>query len=118
MYSEVEMLKLIGCSVVLFFISSIAFFEGAVRKASAMDVCAVSELAPKLEDFSLLMCNGSLGHQEAVDCLNRYVEKLEEAEHRERLAMAQAECLCSALNEIVDGFGTYNRLRGSCSVER
>ena len=86
--------------------------------AFAIDVCNVSGLGSELSKFSMQKCDGSLSYREAIDCLNRKIDEAADQRERAERAIAQAECLCKALNEIVDGFGHYSRLRGSCSVEK
>ncbi|MER9893291.1 hypothetical protein NKJ40_14565 [Mesorhizobium sp. M0119] len=81
-------------------------------------ICRVPELGPQLATFGDPHCEGSLTPHEAIECVNYLAEQVDEQHHRAELVAAQAECLCKALNEMMNGFGSYNRLNGACSVER
>ena len=83
----------------------------------ATTVCNVAGLGAELETFTSLSCDGSLDHREAVGCVNRLAEELDQQRQRSEDAIAQAECLCKALNQNAGASGGYSRLRGSCSVE-
>lgn len=86
--------------------------------AQAETLCHVEGLGEQLSNFRDPGCEGRLTPDEAIDCVNYLAEQVDERQLREEKAIAQAECLCTALNEIVGGIGRYSRLTGSCSVER
>lgn len=86
--------------------------------AQAETICHVPSLAPQLATFDNPTCEGSLTANEAIECVNYLGGQADEQRRRSEDAIAQAECLCAALNEIVGGAGHYSRLKGSCSVER
>lgn len=88
------------------------------QSVPAATVCNVSGLGPELYRFTVLKCDGVLGHREAIDCVNKLAEDLARQRQRAESTSAQAECLCGALNEAVAGYGRYSRLNGACVVER
>ncbi|MCZ8548752.1 hypothetical protein OOJ09_31795 [Mesorhizobium qingshengii] len=81
-------------------------------------VCNVSGLGPNLETFTFQKCDGALSPAEAIDCVNRLAEEAEDMRVKSEKAIAQAECLCKALNEIAGGLGHYSRLNGTCTIKR
>ncbi|MER8993533.1 hypothetical protein [Mesorhizobium sp. M0678] len=94
------------------------FLVFGVNGSFGNNVCNVSGLGPDLETFAFQKCDGKLSPAEAIDCVNRLAQEAEDMRIKSERAIAQAECLCKALNEMVDGFGSYSRLNGSCSVKR
>jgi hypothetical protein len=86
--------------------------------AFGVTVCNVAGIGVEFAPFQASRCSGRLDHSEAVDCVNRLARELEDQRHRAELVIAQAECLCGALNEIAGAFGHYSRIGGSCTVEK
>jgi hypothetical protein len=84
--------------------------------AQSIAPCDVNGLAYETDEFSFLICEGSLDHQTAVDCTNKFAEEAEHFRKRSELAQAQAECLCRELNAAMEGSGRYNWLTGQCTV--
>lgn len=96
----------------------IIYFKITISAAIAVEICNVPGIGAELSKFSLDRCEGNLNHREAIDCLNRKIDESADQRERAEKAISQAECLCKAINEMVDGFGSYSRLKGTCSVER
>ena len=86
-------------------------------RAQPVMPCNVDGIGYDVEEFSLLICEGSLDHQAAIDCANKFARDADHYRKRSELAQAQAECLCRALNAAVDGSGRYNWITGQCIVE-
>lgn len=86
--------------------------------ASARDICAVDGLAPREDRMIFAACSGSLTPDMAVFCVNKLADELEEQRIRAERAIAQAECICNAMNKVIGAHGEYDKPRKKCVILR